>query len=63
MPASPPDDVRRPDGGLGIAAETDSYQPGEAGVPTGGERAGIAIFKHEDFQFGYEIALGSAYRG
>jgi hypothetical protein len=29
----------------------------------GAERAGIAIFKHEDFQFGYEIALGSAYRG
>jgi hypothetical protein len=22
-----------------------------------------AMFKHEDFQFGYEIALGSAYRG
>jgi len=21
------------------------------------------MFKHEDFQFGYEIALGSAYRG
>ena len=21
------------------------------------------LFKHEDFQFGYEIVLGSAYRG
>jgi hypothetical protein len=44
------------------ARQTPTSQAKQALRP-GAERASIAMFKHEDFQFGYEIALGSAYRG